>query len=151
MDTLLFLNILQTILLLAIAAGTAFLIYRARFGARGTRRSLHARRREVFGDVVRILNRLGTTGELRKEELLDFRSRTQDAALLFDEELAVYIDEIYTRGVKFMSTGEILKGTALPIGEERDAITVENARQIIWLADQIAVVGKKFDRYPGLK
>jgi hypothetical protein len=151
MDTLLFLNILQTILLLAIAAGTAFLVYRTRIGARGTRRSLHARRREVFGDVVRILNRLGKTGELGKEELLDFRSRTQDAALLFDAEIAEYIDEIYARGVKLMSTGEALKGTALPIGEKRDEITVENARHTIWLADQIAMVGRKFERYPGLK
>jgi hypothetical protein len=151
MNMLLFLNILQTILLLAIATGTAFLVYRARFSAQGTRRSLHLRRREVYSDVVRILNRLGKTGELRKEELLDFRSRTQDAVLLFDEEIAAYIDEIYTRGVKLMSTGEAMKGTALPIGEERDAITVENTRQTIWLADQIALVGKKFERYPGVK
>ncbi len=151
MNTLLFLNTLQTILLLAIAAGTAFLVYRAHYGARGTRMSLHTRRREVFADVVRILTRLGKTGELGKEELLDFRSRTQDAALLFDEELAAYIDEIYTRGVKLMSTGEAMKGTALPIGEERDEITVENARHTIWLADQIAMVRKKFERYPGLK
>jgi hypothetical protein len=151
MNTLLFLNILQTILLLAITTGMAFLVYRARFGAQGTRRSLHLRRRDVYSDVVRILNRLGKTGELRKEELLDFRSRTQDAALLFDEEIAAYIDEIYTRGVKLMSTGEAMKGTALPIGEGRDAITVENTRQTIWLADQIALVGKKFERYPGVK
>jgi len=151
MDTILFLNMLQTILLLAIAAGTVFLVYRARIGAQGTRRSLHTRRREVFGDVVRILNRLGQTGELGKEELLEFRSRTQDAALLFDKGIAAYIDEIYARGVKLMSTGEVLKGTALPIGEERDAITVENARHTIWLADQIAMVGKKFERYPGVK
>lgn len=151
MNTLLFLNILQTILLLAIMTGMAYLVYRARFGAQGTRRSLHLRRREVYSDVVRILNRLGKTGELRKEELLDFRSRTQDAVLLFDEEIAAYIDEIYTRGVKLMSTGEAMKGTALPIGEERDMITVENTRQTIWLADQIALVGKKFERYPGVK
>jgi hypothetical protein len=53
--------------------------------------------------------------------------------------------------VKLMSTGEAMKGTALPIGEERDTITVENTRQTIWLADQIALVGKKFERYPGVK
>jgi hypothetical protein len=153
MDTILFLNMLQTILLLAIAAGTAFLVYRARIGAQGTgtKRSLHTRRREVFGDVVRILNRLGETGELGREELLDFRSQTQDAAQLFDKGIAAYIDEIYARGVKLMSTGEALKGTALPIGEERDAITVENARHTIWLADQIAMVGKKFEHYPDVK
>lgn len=148
---LLFLNILQTILLLLIAAGIAYLVYRSSRGARGTRKSLHSRRREVYDDVVRILTVLGRTGEIRKEELLDFRSRTHDAALLYDAEIAAYIDEIYTRSVKLMSTNELLKGTALPVGEERDRVTVENARQMIWLADQLAVLQKKFERYPDVQ
>jgi hypothetical protein len=146
---LLFFNILQTILLLLILAGIAYLVYRSR-SSRGTRKSLHARRRDVYDDVVRILTLLGKTGELRKEELLDFRSRTMDAALLFDADIAAYIDEIYARGVKLMNTHEILHGTALSVGEERDQITVENARQTIWLADQLALISRKFERYPGL-
>lgn len=150
-NILLLLNIVQTSLLALITAGIAFLVYRSSRGARGTRKSLHSRRREVYGDVMRILTMLGQRGELRKEELLDFRSRTMDAALLFDADIAAYIDEIYARGVKLMRTHELLKGTALPIGEERDRITVENARQTIWLADQLALIGKKFDRYPGVK
>lgn len=148
---LLFLNILQTVLLTLIAAGVSYLVYRSLRGARGTRKSLHARRREVYGDVVRVLTLLGKTGEIRKEELLDFRSRTQDAALLFDAEVAAYLDEIYTRSVKLMSTNELLKGTALSVGEERDRITVENAKQTIWLADQLSMVQKKFQRYPDVK
>jgi hypothetical protein len=105
----------------------------------------------VYKDVVRILALLAQKGDLGKEELLDFRSRTQDAALLFDSEIAVYIEEIYSRGVKLMSTNEILKGTALPIGEERDQVTVENAKQLIWLADQLARVRKKFQNYPDIE
>jgi hypothetical protein len=151
MDALLFLNILQTILLLLIASGTAYLVYRSIRGARGTRKSLHSRRQEVYTDVVRILSMLGKTGEIRKEELLDFRSRTQDAALLFDSDVAAYIDEIYTRGVKLMSTNELLQGTALAVGDERDRITVENAKQTIWLADQLARIKKKFERYPDVR
>ena len=151
MDILLFLNILQTILLLLIASAVAYLIYRSAKTARGTRRSLQTRRQEVFNDVSRILSLLGKTGEIRKEELLDFRSRTQDAALLFDPDIAAYIDEIYSRGVKLISTNEVLKTTSLPIGEERDRLTVEHAKQTIWLADQLAVIGKKFGRYPDVK
>jgi len=145
---LLFLGILQTVLLLLIAGGTAFLVYRSVRGARGTRRSLHSRRSEVYKDVVRILTLLSQKGDLRKEELLDFRSRTQDAPLLFDAEIAAYIDEIYTRGVKLMSTSEALKSSTLSVGDERDKITVENAKQLIWLADQLARVKKKFQSYP---
>jgi hypothetical protein len=148
---LLYLSIFQTILLLLIASGIGYLIYRSSRSSGGTRKSLHTRRTEVYKDVVRILTLLGQKGDLRKEELLDFRSRTQDAALLFDEEVAAYIEEIYTRGVKLMSTSEMLKGTALPVGEERDQVTVENAKQLIWLADQIALAKKKFRNYPDVE
>ena len=148
---LLFLNILQTVLLLLIASGVAYLVYRSSRGARYTRKSLHSRRRDIYADLVRVLTTLSKTGEIRKEELLDFRSRTLDVALIFDTEIAAYIDEIYTRGVKLMSTSELLKGADLAIGEKRDDITVENARQTIWLADQISMVEKKFGNYPDVK
>jgi hypothetical protein len=148
---LLYFSIAQTVLLLLIAAGTGYLVYRSARGWRGTRKSLQGRRQEVYNDVVRVLTLLGKTGEIRKEELLDFRSRTHDAALLFDAGIAAYIDEIYSRGVKLMSTNELLQGTTLPIGEERDAVTVENAKQAIWLADQLPRAHKKFGRYPDVK
>ena len=148
---LLFLNILQTVLLILIAAGIAYLVYRSRVKTAGTRKSLHARWCEVYNDVVQVLTMLGKRGEIRKEELLDFRSRTQDAALLFDGEIAAYIDDIYRRGVKLMSTSELLQGTSVAVGEERDRITVENAKQLIWLADQLAMIKKKFARYPDVQ
>ena len=148
MDSMLFLNIIQTALLLVIAAGTGYLVYRSSRPAKsGTRKSLASRRQDVYNDVKRILTMLGHTGEMRKEDLVDFRSRTQDASLLFDTEIAAYVDEIYTRGVKLMSASELLNGTSLSVGEERDRITVEHTRQMIWLADQLAKIGKKFERY----
>jgi hypothetical protein len=145
---LLYLNILQTLLLVLIAAGVAYLISRSRVSTAGTRKSLHGRRCEVYNDVVQVLTMLGKRGEIRKEELLDFRSRTQDAVLLFDGEVAAYLDEIYSRGVKLMSTSELLQGTSVAVGEERDRITVENAKQLIWLADQLVMIQKKFAKYP---
>jgi hypothetical protein len=148
---LLILNILQTILLLLITACVGYLVHRSSRGARSTRKSLYSRRRDIYDDLVRILTTLSKTGEIRKEELVDFRSRTLDAALIFDAGIAAYIDEIYSRGVKLMSTNELLKGADLPIGEKRDDITVENARQTIWLADQLAMVKKKFGHYPEVK
>ncbi len=145
---LLFLNILQTVLLIAIAAGIAYQIFWPPVKTAGTRKSLHSRRCDVYNDVVRVLTMLGKRGEVRKEELLDFRSRTQDASLLFDGEVAAYLDEIYSRSVKLISTSELLQRTSVAVGEERDQITVENTRQLIWLADQLAVVQKKFAKYP---
>ena len=144
----LFLSILQTVLLILIAAGVSYLVYRSRVKTAGTRKSLHARRCEVYNDVVQVLTMLGKRGEIRKEELLDFRSRTRDAALVFDGEIEAYLDDIYSRGVKLMSTNELLQGTSVAVGGERDRITVEHTRQLIWLADQPAVIQKKFARYP---
>ncbi len=146
---MLFLNILQTILLIVIAAGVSYLVYLSYLKIPGgTRKSLHARRCEVYNDVMRILTTLSKRGEVRKEELLDFRSRTQDAALLFDAEVSAYLDEVYTRGVKLMSTSELLQGTSVAVGEERDQVTVENTKQLIWLADQLPMIQRKFERYP---
>jgi hypothetical protein len=150
MNMLLFMNLLQTFLLLFIAAGTTYLVYRSSRSVKGTRKSLSSRRQDIYSDVVRILTMLGKTGEIRKEDLLDFRSRTQDAPLLFDTDIAGYIDEIYNRGVKLTAANEILRST-LPVGEERDRITVEHAKQTIWLADQLARIGKKFEQYPDVR
>ena len=146
---LLYLNIFQTVLLVLIAGGVAFLVYRSSARvASGTRKSLHARRCEVYNDIVRVLTMLSKRGEIRKEELLDFRSRTRDAALLFDGEIAAYLDEIYSRGVKLMSTNELLQGISVAVGEDRDRVTVEHTKQLIWLADQLAMIKKKFVKYP---
>lgn len=148
---LLFLSFVQTLLLLAVAAGVAYLVHRSVRGSRSSRRSLHSRRREIYGDTVRLLSMLSRRGEIRKEELLDFRSRTQDAALVFDPEIGTYIDEIYNRSVKLMSTHELLRGTTLSVGDDRDRVTVENAKQTIWLADQSAMAEKRFEKYPEVK
>jgi hypothetical protein len=150
MTLLLVLEILQTLILLLIAAGTCYLVYRSSRSIKGTRKSVSSRRQDVYNDVLRILKVLGKTGEIRKEDLLDFRSRTQDAPLLFDTQIAGYIDEIYTRGVKLTSAGEMLR-TSLPSGEERDRITVTHTKQMIWLADQLSRIEKKFAQYPDVK
>ncbi len=67
---------------------------------------------------------------------------------MFDTGIASYVDEIYSRGVKLISTNELLKDMQLPVGEKRDEITVENARQTIWLADQLPLLAKRFEQYP---
>ena len=55
---LLFLSVMQTVLLFLIAVGTGYLVSRSSRSTRGTRKSLHARRSEVYHDVVRILTLL---------------------------------------------------------------------------------------------
>ena len=46
-------------------------------------------------------------------------------------------------------TNEQLKSTSLPVGDERDRVTVENSKQLIWLADQLPQLNKLFEPYLG--
>lgn len=152
MNMLLAVQVFQTALLVLIAAGTAYLVFgRIRGSGQSVVRGVRQKRRAMYQEVVRVLSVLGQKGDIQKNELVNFRARTQDAGVVFDGEIAAFIDEIYARGVKLTSTNELLKGTTLPVGEERDRITVENARQLIWLADQLAMLGKKFQRYPDIQ
>ena len=157
----------QTILLLLIAAGVAYVAYRLTYGEQGgeapsgpTERQepgheagqhpgsdRYNRQLAVYREVVKVLTRIAQDGHIEKEELLAFRSMTHESLFLFDREVAGYIDEIYQRGMKLAGTNKALQNTELSIGEERDAITVENAKQLIWLADQLSQLGKRFGKH----
>jgi hypothetical protein len=159
-------EIFQTILLLLIAAGVGYIAFRlfrgdleivsgAESGEAGPEAPAvsagatdqYDRRLQVYREVVRVLTKITQDGDISREELLEFRSRTNEAGFLFDKGTAGYIEEIYQRGSKLAGTNQALKDTKLSIGEERDAITVENSRQLIWLADQLSQLNKRFARY----
>lgn len=157
----------QTILLLFIVAGVAYIAYQlfrrgpegmhfAGPAAEGQQQAVHAgtggtdrydRQLAVYREVVRVLTRIAQDGHVEKAELLEYRSRTHEAGFLFDEGLAGYIEEIYRRALMLAGTNIALKKAALPIGDERDAITVENSKQLIWLADQLPQLKLRFEKY----
>jgi hypothetical protein len=159
-------HVIQTILLLLIAAGVAYIAYRL-FHDRSDGSSSAAVRREqssdtgagyggpdpygrqlaVYREVVRVLTRIAQDGHIEKRELVEFRSKTHEAVFLFDRELAAYIDEIYQRSMKLVGTNQALQNVNLSIGDERDALTVENSKQLIWLADQLSLLSKRFGKH----
>jgi hypothetical protein len=47
------------------------------------------------------------------------------------------LKKLYNQASRLRMTNEQLTSTSLPIGDERDRVTVENAKQLIWLADQL--------------
>jgi len=162
----------QTILLLLIATGVAYIVYLL---SRESRRSGEAEgpaptgertagatdaagnasggtdryglQLALYREVVRLVTRIGQDGEISKHELIDFRSRTHEAEFLFDKDVAAYVEEIYQRAVKLAGTNRALKNTRLSIGDERDAITLENSKQLIWLADQLPQLARRFSKY----
>lgn len=145
-----FLNILDTLLLLVIASSTAYIAYhyyRTEQAQAGAARYEH--RLRLYRDVVQFLSALSRDGDISRQTLQDFRARTQEGALLFDQTIADYLEKLFNQASRLRVTNEQLKSTTLPIGDERDRVTVENSRQLIWLADQLPQLNKLFEPYLG--
>lgn len=147
---MLFFQILNTLLLLLIAAGTAYVAYHIYTTNKAQiDTDLYDRRLNVYREIVRFLSMISRDGDISRHDLLEYRSKTQESAFLFDKDITDYIEKVYSQASKLRSTTDLLKSTDLPIGDERDKVTVENAKQLIWLADQLPSLKKKFAPYFG--
>jgi hypothetical protein len=145
---MLFLLILNTLLLVVTAAGTAYVAYHIYTTTRAEKDAdLYERRMNVYREIVRFLSVISRDGDISRHDLLEYRSKTQESAFLFEKDITDYIEKIHSQAVKLRSTNDLLKSADLPIGEERDSITVENSKQLIWLADQLPLLKKKFEPY----
>jgi len=146
-------QIINLLLLLVIALASAYIAYKLYlFDQEKTKAGLlYEKRLGVYREVVRLLSLVTRDGDVSNNELLAFRSKTHEAHFLFDKTIADYIDELHYRSTKLRSTNERMQSNALPIGEERDGVTVENSRQLIWLADQLPLIKNKFDLYLDLQ
>ncbi|MHB8845182.1 MAG: hypothetical protein ACYC7L_10600 [Nitrospirota bacterium] len=145
-----FLNILDTLLLLVIASSTAYIAYhyyRTEQAQADAARYEH--RLRLYREVVQFLSALSRDGDISRQALQEFRSRTQESVFLFDQAVADYLDKLYNQASRLRMTNEQLKSTSLPIGDERDRVTVENSKQLIWLADQLPQLHKLFEPYLG--
>jgi hypothetical protein len=145
-----FLNILDTLLLLVIASSTAYIAYHyfmtkqaqvdaARFD----------NRLRLYRDVVQFLSVLSRDGDFSRQALQEFRFRIQESVFLFDQTIADYLEKLHNQASRLRMTNEQLKSMSLPIGDERDRVTVENSKQLIWLADQLPQLNKLFEPYLG--
>lgn len=134
--------------LLLIAAGFFLIVYQLRRGKSAPLEPfIYEHRLAVYRETVRLLTTLSLNGDISQDELSAFRANTHESFFLFGRDIADYIDQIYARSTKLRSTNALLKGTELRVGEQRDKVTVENSAQLIWLADQLALVQKKFEKY----
>jgi len=119
------LEVIQTILILLIAVATASIACgRYRLSKVKLNPAIYEKQLMVYREVVRMLTLISGDGDASREDLLTFRSRTHESSFLFDKALADYIEEVYTRALKLHSTNRLLKGEQLPVGEERDKVTV---------------------------
>ena len=143
-------NILDTFLLLVIASSTAYIAYqyyrtdRAQAGI-----AQYENRLRLYREIVQFLSVISRDGDISRQALQDFRSRSQESVFLFDQAIADYLEKLYSQASRLRMTNEQLKSASLPIGDERDRVTVENSKQLIWLADQVPHLNKLFEPYLG--
>ncbi len=146
-----YISIFQVVLILLIALATAFMAYQLYRTNRVKRKSeLYKKRLRIYREIVRLLSVITRDGDISRDELLTFRSKTHESGFLFGNDIIKYVEEVYSRSLKLRSSNELLKGSELRIGEERDNVTVENSKQLIWLADQLPLVKQKFEKYLNL-
>ena len=145
-----FTNILDTLLLLVIATSTAYIAYQYyRKDKAHANSNLYENRLRIYREIVQLLSTITRDGDISRQSLQEFRAKTQEGAFLFGQEIPDYIDKLHAQASKLRATNDRLKSTDLPIGEERDQVTVENSKQLIWLADQLPRLKKLFEPYLG--
>ena len=145
-----FTNILDTFLLLVIAASTTYIAYQYyRKDKAHANSDLYENRLRIYREIVKLLSTITRYGDISRQSLQEFRAQTQEGAFLFGPEITDYIDKLHAQASKLRATNDRLKSTDLPIGEERDGVTVENSKQLIWLADQLPRLKKLFEPYLG--
>lgn len=143
-----FMALSQLVLILLIACATLFIAYHIfRTNILKQKADIYERRLKVYREVIRILTLITQDGDISQNELTDFRSKTHESGFLFRKDLVAYVEEIYERSAKLRSTTALLKGPELPVGEQRDKVTIENSAHMIWLTGQLPLVKKKFEKY----
>ena len=143
-------NILDTLLLLVIAASTSYIAYHYYRSDQGKADATkYNNRLHLYRDVVRFLGSISRDGDVSRQALQEFRSRIQESAILFDAAVEEYLEKLHAQASKLRMTNEQLKSTSLPIGDERDRVTIENSKQLIWLADQLPHAQKLFEPFLG--
>ena len=143
-------NMLDTFLLLVIAACTVYIAYHYyRTDRAQVDVARYENRLSLYREIVQFLSVISRDGDISRPALQEFRSRTQESVFLFDQTIADYLEKLYSQASRLRMTNEQLKSTSLPIGDERDRVTVENSKQLIWLADQLPQLNKLFEPYLG--
>jgi hypothetical protein len=135
-------------LLVVIAAAVVLIAARlARIARARQDEKRYDRRLSVYREVVRVLSIIARDADVAGDELILFRSKTHESGFVFGREMATYIDEIYDRSLRLHVTNTLIKGRELPVGDDRDKVTVENSKHMIWLTDQVPLLRKKFEAY----
>ena len=105
------------------------------------------RRFQIYEEVKKILNILIKDENVKKEDILKFRSSVSTSGFLFKPEIPTYIDEIYKHGLNMRRCKKnILPNTKENI-DNNNKFNDEINNELMWFARQFDVVEIKFKKY----
>lgn len=107
------------------------------------------RRLVVYEEVMKILSIIVRDADAEYEDLLKFRTSVSEADFLFGEEIPVYIDEIYKRGINLHRWNKEYRDDSQEIPESYDHKKVcdEMHKELVWLSEQFGPAKEKFKKY----
>jgi hypothetical protein len=107
---------------------------------------LFDKRFAVFAAARRFLSQILQHGTFSTpEEFGQYRADIAEAAFLFGEDVADFLDEIDRRALHLWSLNETLKGTE--IGPERTTLVEEIGIEVEWLNAQLLMLRPTFEPY----
>jgi len=107
------------------------------------------RRLRIYEEVVKILTIMSRDTYASVETLLTFRTATSEADFLFGIEIAEYLKDIYSRGMKVTRANREYRDStqSVPLGYDHNKVVEQIHSQDEWLNDQFAVAKAKFHKY----
>ena len=107
------------------------------------------RRLAVYEEVVKILSIVVRDADASYEDLLNFRASISEADFLFGEEIPIYIDEIYKRGINLRRWNKEYRDYSQPKpdGYDHKKVVDEGHKEILWFSKQFAPAKEKFMPY----
>lgn len=130
-----------------IAAAAAFIAYQQyRTSRAALMHDLYERRVLILRGVLAFLSAVARDGRVKGEEIPALAQAISERRYLFEEGLSSYLEEVQRKAVAAY-TKELLFGELAGGSAKRAALVNQHAEVILWLIEQRAEVGSRFEPY----
>jgi hypothetical protein len=139
----------QSTLPILIAIAVGYVAYQQhRTTAVRARLDLFDRRFRVVAEIRNVLSSVLRDADIKKDELVRFRSGVFEADFLFGEEVVKFIDDVYSHGLKLATANELHQAK---FDRPDDYDVKKNAEEMDthlgWLTDQLGQLKPMFRKY----
>jgi uncharacterized ubiquitin-like protein YukD len=144
------LDLLKGLLTPAIAIGTTYIAWQQwKTNQRKLILDRYDRRLKVFEETRSLIAQVIQRATVSYDELGKFYFNVSEAEFLFGDDISIYIDEIYQRGIHLAYCTEQYRDfnqEVLP-GYDHEAIVKGKHEELSWFVEQTRVLKAKFRKY----